>query len=52
MFKLDQKSPIKRILAIIPLIAAVLGLLIWSNVNSSGFAILWNYFAWANQVIA
>ena len=52
MFKLDQKPIINRLILMVPLIVAVVGLLIWSNVNAKSFQMLWNYFAWSNQVMA
>ena len=52
MFKVDQKPIIKRLLIVFPLIIIVSGLLIWSNVDSKSFQMLWNYFAWSNQVMA
>ena len=52
MFKIDQKPIINRLMLMVPLIAAVVGLLIWSNVNAKSFQMLWNYFAWSNQVMA
>ncbi len=51
-FKIDQKSLRNRILLCLPLIAIVLGLLIWSNRDAKSFGILWNYFSWANQILA
>ena len=51
-FKIDQKSLSKRILLCLPLIAVVLGLLYWSNRDAKSFNILWNYFSWANQILA
>ncbi|MBQ9088259.1 MAG: carbon starvation protein A [Lentisphaeria bacterium] len=52
MFNVDQKPIIKRLLIVFPLIVIVTGLLIWSNVDSKSFQMLWNYFAWSNQVMA
>lgn len=52
MFKLDQKPIFNRLVLLFPLIIAVTGLLIWSNINSKSFQMLWNYFAWSNQVMA
>ncbi len=52
MFHIDQKPFWSRIALVLPLIAAVTGLLIWSNADSGSFAKLWTYFAWSNQVIA
>ena len=51
-FKISQKSLRNRILLCLPLIAVVLGLLIWSNRDAKSFNILWNYFSWANQILA
>ena len=51
-FKIDQKSLRNRILLCLPLIAIVLGLLYWSNQDAKSFNILWNYFSWANQILA
>ena len=51
-FKIDQKDLKKRILLCLPLIAIVLGLLYWSNRDAKSFNILWNYFSWANQILA
>ena len=52
MFKLDQKPILNRMLIVIPLIIVVSGLLIWGNVDKKSFDMLWNYFAWSNQVMA
>jgi len=37
---------------VVPLIVLVTLLLIWSNQNAKSFGFLWNYFAWANQMLA
>jgi len=50
--KMNQKPIAKRMAIVIPLIVVITGLLIWSNKDSQSFGFLWNYFAWANQVIA
>lgn len=52
MFNIDQKRIIKRIAICVPLIAIVSLLLLWSNQDKASFGKLWNYFAWANQVLA
>lgn len=52
MFHVSQKSIVPRLLLVAPLIVAVAGLLIWSNRDAASFNKLWNYFAWANQVLA
>ena len=51
-FKIDQKNLRNRMLLCLPLIVIVLGLLYWSNQDAKSFNILWNYFSWANQVLA
>ena len=35
----------------LPLIAVITLLLVWSNSDARSFAMLWNYFAWGNQVL-
>lgn len=52
IFKISQKSLFNRLIVCAPLIILVVGLLAWSNVSQSTFNQLWNYFAWANQVLA
>ena len=52
MFNIDQKPLSRRLLLVLPLIAATAGLLFWSNADSGSFQKLWTYFAWSNQVIA
>ncbi len=52
IFQIDQKPIRSRILLCVPLIAVVSGLLWWSNISTSTFQQLWNYFAWGNQVLA
>ncbi|MCI5778303.1 MAG: carbon starvation protein A [Lentisphaeria bacterium] len=51
-FHVDQKPILLRLMLTGPLIAAVAGLLLWSNKDAGSFNVLWTYFAWANQVIA
>ena len=50
--KLDQVSLKRRVLACLPLAAAVVGLLAWSNRDARSFGHLWNYFAWTNQLLS
>lgn len=50
--KVSQKKVSARVLLCIPLILIVSGLLWWSNIDAKSFNILWNYFAWGNQVLA
>jgi carbon starvation protein CstA len=49
---IDQKPLFKRFIVCVPMIVAVSLLLWWSNQDAKSFNMLWNYFAWANQVIA
>lgn len=51
-FGIDQSTMRKRILLALPLVAAITLLLLWSNLIPTGYAVLWNYFSWFNQVIA
>lgn len=48
----DQKKVKMRILVLLPFILVTAALLVWSNVSPAGYAVLWNYFAWFNQIIA
>ena len=52
MLKISQKPISNRLWVCAPLIICVLCLLVWSNSDAKTFANLWNYFAWANQVLA
>ena len=49
---IDQVSIRRRILTTLPFIFVVAGLLWWSNADAKSFGLLWNYFAWGNQVLA
>lgn len=51
-FHLRQDSNARRIGLAIPIFALVAVILAWAKFNSNGFAVLWNYFAWANQMIS
>lgn len=51
-FKIKQKSLVSRLAISVPLFALV-ALIIWFNLSDkSGFAVIWGYFAWANQTLA
>lgn len=50
--KIDQTPAKLRVLVLLPLVFLISGLLIWSNLSPTGYAVLWNYFAWFNQLIA
>lgn len=50
--KIDQTPAKLRVLVLLPLVLLISGLLIWSNLSPTGYAVLWNYFAWFNQLIA
>ncbi len=52
MCKISQQKISSRIYLVMPLIVIVAALLLWSNSNAKTFNILWNYFAWSNQVLA
>lgn len=52
MTHISQRSIVSRLMLSLPLIAIIAGLLIWSNRDEHAFGILWNYFAWGNQVLA
>ncbi len=51
-FNIDQSTMKKRVILVVPLVIVISGLLLWSNLSPTGYAILWNYFSWFNQVIA
>jgi len=51
-FHLPQKPFGNRLLLCLPIIVVVTLVLIWSNRDAKSFAVLWNYFAWENQVLA
>jgi carbon starvation protein CstA len=48
----DQKPIRKRLYVAIPLFAIAVFILIYSLMDKNGFEIIWQYFAWANQVLA
>lgn len=50
--RITQKSIRQRLLTTLPFIFVIVGLLWWSNASAKTFGLLWNYFAWGNQVIA
>lgn len=47
-----QRGVINRLIISIPLFGVTLGLLFFSITKSEGFAIIWRYFAWSNQVLS
>ena len=49
---LEQKSISKRLWIAIPLFAVTGGLLVFSLAAPSGFQVIWQYFSWANQLLA
>ncbi len=50
--KIGQTSIVRRILTTLPLILIVAGFLWWSNASAKTFGLLWNYFAWGNQILS
>ncbi len=49
---IKQDSNLKRLGLSAIIFALVAGILVWAKSNTSGFMILWRYFAWANQTLA
>lgn len=49
---IDQQSKVNRLKVSLPIFALVAAILIWAKTSSGGFAILWRYFAWSNQMIS
>ena len=52
IFRIPQKKLSSRVLLCLPIIAIVALLIWWSNISAKSFNLLWNYFAWGNQVLA
>jgi carbon starvation protein CstA len=52
LFHMPQKSVKNRFILCVPMFALCAAILFWSNLNPSGFNLLWNYFSWSNQVMA
>lgn len=48
----DQSEAKNRIILSICIFIPVIAILIFAKLNSEGFNVLWQYFAWANQTIA
>jgi carbon starvation protein CstA len=51
-FKIDQIPKKNRLLLSGGIFAVVAALLVFAKFNNDGFAVLWRYFAWANQSIS
>ena len=49
---IDQTSKAKRLGLSAILFVIVAGILVWAKTNANGFAVLWRYFAWSNQVLS
>jgi carbon starvation protein CstA len=49
---LEQRSISKRLWIAIPMFAVTGGLLVFSLASPSGFQVIWQYFSWANQMLA
>ncbi len=52
ILNIQQKPLVNRFVISLPLIFLVAILLYWSNQNAQTFKVLWNYFAWGNQILA
>lgn len=50
--KIDQTKKKNALCLALGIFAVVAAILIWSKLNPAGFNTLWQYFAWANEVIA
>lgn len=50
--KLDQTKKKNALRLALCIFVVVAGTLVWAKMNPSGFNVLWQYFAWANEVIA
>ncbi len=48
----DQKPIKNRLIVAIPMFVVTAVVLVYSIADTSGFDMIWRYFAWANQVIA
>lgn len=48
----DQTKKRNKLFVALSIFIVVAGVLIFSKANTSGFNILWRYFAWANQTLA
>lgn len=48
----DQKPIKNRLIVAIPMFVVTAVVLVYSLADTSGFDMIWRYFAWANQVIA
>ena len=48
----DQKPIKNRLIVAIPMFVVTAVVLVYSLADTSGFDMIWSYFAWANQVIA
>lgn len=52
MFHIDQKTTGKRLALSSGIFVLVIIILVVAKFNSSGFNILWRYFAWSNQTLS
>lgn len=50
--KLEQKSIKNRLIIVFPIVACVLGMLVWAKIKSGSFSLIWRYFTFFNQLIA
>jgi carbon starvation protein CstA len=51
-FQFSQKPIINRLLIAGPLFTVAFGVLIYSMKDKDSFAVVWRYFAWANQTLS
>lgn len=52
LFHYPQVKAKNRLILCIPIFLLCAGIIFWSNLDAQGFNVLWNYFSWANQVMA
>lgn len=52
LLHINQKKIKSRILVLLPILSILFCLLLWSNLDANGYAVIWNYFAWFNQIVA
>lgn len=49
---IEQKTIRKRLAICLPLFALTFAVLVYSQQDKNGFAIIWRYFAWSNQALS
>ena len=52
MIHVDQKPVSRRLLVAVPVFVVTGAVLVYSLADANGFAVIWRYFAWLNQLLA